>query len=235
MLTVTSVGNGAAQFALIGVGSAASIAFDPGAASVLSSSLGNPQGIAQDGAGNTYIADTGNNRVLKIAVGGTSTVIAGTGTSGYTGDGAAATAATLNSPGAVAVNNAGVISIADTGNNVIRQINPVTGFISTVAGGGTGACGSAQNTAADPFGDGCPGTNATFKRAFRPGRGCRRQRLYLRLGQRPDPRAHRQTVTSSCTAAAQPRSLAPAADYLRRRLFLATGSDLQESRTGLAS
>jgi hypothetical protein len=162
VLTVASTANGSAQFSLTGIGTAASIAFDPGAASVLTSSLGNPQGIAQDAAGNTYIADTGNNRVLEISANGTSTVIAGTGAGSYTGDGAAATAATLNAPKAVAVTASGLIYIADTGNNVIRQVNPATGFISTVAGGGTGSCGSAQNTANDSFGDGCPGANATF-------------------------------------------------------------------------
>ena len=62
--------------------------------------------------------------------GGTITTVAGNGTSGYSGDGAAATAATLNSPSGLAVDSYGNLYIADTGNNVIRKVTG--GTITTV-------------------------------------------------------------------------------------------------------
>ncbi len=92
-----------------------------------------PAGIAVSGA-STYIADTFGNRILKNT-GSTTTVIAGTGAPGYTGDGAAANKATLFLPNGVAVDSKENIYIADTGNNVIRMID-TTGKITTIAGTG---------------------------------------------------------------------------------------------------
>jgi len=159
-LTVASTLNGSASFGLSGVGVAASVALDPGTTASFASALSSPQGIAQDAAGNTYVADTGHNKVLKFASAGNPVVIAGTGASGYTGDGLAATAATLNGPKAVAVTRSGLIYIADTGNNAIRLVNPLTGVITTVAGAATAVC----NDANDTLGDGCIGTAATFNK-----------------------------------------------------------------------
>jgi hypothetical protein len=48
-----------------------------------------PTGMAADASGNLYIADSNNNRVRKVTSGGTITTIAGTGTAGFSGDGAA--------------------------------------------------------------------------------------------------------------------------------------------------
>ena len=188
VLTVSSTSNGASVFALTGVGTAPAIAFDPGATSVVASSLSAPQGIAQDSAGNTYIADTANNRIVEVAAGGATTVIAGTGAPTNA-------AVALNGPKAVAVAPSGLIYIADTGNNVVRQLNPLTGVISTVAGGAvTPGCGTAVSTADDTFGDGCPGTSAIPQRTLRPGRRHRRQHLRRRHRQRPDPRAYAQRL-----------------------------------------
>lgn len=156
-LVVKSKAGLTSQLALGGVGTASSVALDPGNATLLASSFNAPGGIAQDGAGNTYVADTGNNRVVEYTVSGTTTVIAGTGTSGYSGNGAAATAAKLAAPKAVAVTADGAVYIADTANNVIRRVDPASGFISTFAGGGT-AC----VLAIDSLGDGCLATSATF-------------------------------------------------------------------------
>jgi hypothetical protein len=158
-LVIKSISNGSSTFGLTGIGAAPSIAFDPGQTASVASTLNLPQGVALDAAGNTYIADTANNRVLMISAAGVTSTLAGTGTAGYTGDGTAATAATLNGPKAVAVTRSGLIYIADTGNNVIRQINPVTGTISTVAGAATAVC----STASDALGDQCLGTSATLK------------------------------------------------------------------------
>ena len=158
-LTVASLLNGSSAFGISGIGLGASIALDPGATSSFATGLTNPAGIAQDGAGNVYIADTGKNRILKFAAAGAPVVIAGTGTVGYTGDNGLATAATLSAPKAITITRSGLIYIADTGNNVIRAINPTTNTISTVGGGATAVCASALDT----FGDGCPATAAIFK------------------------------------------------------------------------
>jgi len=145
------------SFPLTGVGQASLASADPGTVSTLGSGLSAALGEAVDADGNLYIADTGNNRVVEIsAQSHTQTVIAGTGTAGNTGNGALATAAKLNAPRAVAVGTAGLIYIADTGNNVVRVVDPLSGDISLFAGGATTVCASASDTA----GDVCPATQA---------------------------------------------------------------------------
>lgn len=111
-------------------------------------SLDQPTSITLDGAGNMYIADSGHNRIRKVtapATGGISTgiisTIAGNGNPTYTGDGGAAANSTLNSPSGVALDGAGNLYIADTGNNVVRKIAASTGAITTVAGNGTAGYG----------------------------------------------------------------------------------------------
>jgi ABC-type amino acid transport substrate-binding protein/DNA-binding CsgD family transcriptional regulator/sugar lactone lactonase YvrE len=94
-----------------------------------------PTGLAVDRAGRVYIADTGNNRVLVFDL-YYMAVLAGTGKAGFAGDEAAAGAAELDSPEGVAVDSAGNVYIADTGNNRIREVDAATGVIKTVAGGG---------------------------------------------------------------------------------------------------
>jgi hypothetical protein len=116
-----------------------------------SAQLNRPSGVAVDTAGNIYIADYGNSRIRKVdAITGVITTIAGTGTSGYAGDGGPATSAQLNDPRGVAVDTAGKIYIADTSNNRIRKVTGSPGVITTIAG--TGTSGYA--------GDGGPATTA---------------------------------------------------------------------------
>ncbi len=162
-LKVTSTAGGVASFILTGTGTAAAIAFDPGNTAKLAT-ISNAQGIALDGAGNAYIADTGSNRVLfyNAQTAGT-TVFAGTGAAGNTGNGGLATAATLNGPKAVAIGTDGSVYIADTGNNVIRKVS-ANGIITLFAGGGTVCAAVTQYTpgATDAIGDGCLATQATF-------------------------------------------------------------------------
>jgi sugar lactone lactonase YvrE len=113
-------------------------------AAATSAELKFPCAVAVDSSGNIYIADTGNNVVRKVA-GGTITTFAGNNTSGYSGDTAAATSAQLNGPVGLAVDSAGNVYIADTGNNVIREVT-TDGNIKTIVG----------NSYADFGGDGGP-------------------------------------------------------------------------------
>jgi uncharacterized protein (TIGR03437 family) len=107
---------------------------DNGAAS--SAQLNYPAAVTADTAGNLYIADTGNHRIRKVSASGIITTIAGNGSGGYSGDGAAATGAQLYYPEGVALDAAGNLYIADNHNHRIRQVNP-SGTISTVAGTGS--------------------------------------------------------------------------------------------------
>jgi NHL repeat len=100
--------------------------------------LNYPYGITGDKAGNIYIADTLNNVIREVAASsGVITTIAGTGNSGYKGDGGPASGATLNGPHDVVVDKDSNLYVADTGNNVIRKIAASTGIITTVVGNGT--------------------------------------------------------------------------------------------------
>ena len=92
-----------------------------------------PTGVAVDGAGNLYIADTGNSRIRKVDAAGVITTVAGGGSGG---DGGAAVAAQLRYPRGVALDGSGNLYIADVGNNRIRKVDPA-GVITTVAGDGT--------------------------------------------------------------------------------------------------
>ena len=115
-----------------------------------SAQLFNPADVAVDVSGNVYIADYYNSRIRKINTSGTISTIAGTGTAGYSGDGASATAAKINLPSGVSVDSSGTIYLVDSGNNCVRRIT--NGIIRTIAGTGT----------AGFTGDGGAGTSATF-------------------------------------------------------------------------
>ncbi|MBX2907117.1 MAG: Ig-like domain-containing protein, partial [Taibaiella sp.] len=106
---------------------------DGGAAT--SAKLKYPSGLAFDGAGNLYIADNGNHVIRKVTPTGIITTCAGTNIPGYTGDSAAATAARLNNPKNVHVDNVGNLYISDWGNQVVRKVD-AGGMITTLAGNG---------------------------------------------------------------------------------------------------
>ncbi|HEX5000693.1 MAG TPA: hypothetical protein VFY29_20890 [Terriglobia bacterium] len=115
-----------------------------------------PHGLAVDPSGNLFIADTGNDRIRKVTPDGVISTFAGTGTSGFSGDGGPATAARLWMPEDVAVDLVGNVYIADRRNHRIRKVSP-SGTITTVAGNGTlgyGGDGGPATAAAllDPFG-----------------------------------------------------------------------------------
>lgn len=100
--------------------------------------------ITSDREGNIFIADSINNRVRRIdALTNQITTIAGSGISGFSGDGGPALAARLNNPIDVAVDLEGNIFIADNGNLRVRRVDAKTNIISTYAGNGKFGCSSA--------------------------------------------------------------------------------------------
>jgi len=98
-----------------------------------SAALAGPRGIAVDSSGNIYFADEYNHVVRKVS-GTTITTVAGS-TGGFSGDNGPATNAQLMFPTGVAVDSAGNLYIADSGNNRIRVVTG--GVIKTFAGNGT--------------------------------------------------------------------------------------------------
>ena len=140
--TITTVaGNGIAAF--LGDGGAAT-----------SASLNNPSGVVVDASGNLFIADTYNHSIRMVDALGTITTVAGKGKAGYSGDGGAATNATLNTPSGVALDANGNLFIADTLNHSIRKVD-LAGNISSFAGMGPSLPGYT--------GDGGPAGNATLQ------------------------------------------------------------------------
>ena len=140
-----------------GIGGEGGYSGDGGPAT--SAELGRPIGIALDASGDLLIADSNNSRIRCVVAAsggclgsslpvGSITTIVGTGAPGYFGDGAAATAAQLNSPSGVVVDSLGDIYIADMDNSVIRCVVEsaggclgsalAVGSITTIAGTGTG-------------------------------------------------------------------------------------------------
>jgi hypothetical protein len=99
-----------------------------------------PSGVAVDGSGDIYVADTGNNTIREITSGGMVTTVAGTAQTTGTDDGTGP-AAQFNSPSAVAVDGSGNVYIADSGNNTIREMMP-GGVVTTLAGNSVLASGT---------------------------------------------------------------------------------------------
>lgn len=130
------IGNGPGAFKVIGqinVTPPVTYSGDGGPATL--ATLNTPNAVALDPNGNLYIADTGNNVIRKVtAATGIITTVAGSGVKGYSGDLGPATKAQLNQPYGVAADSMGNLYIADTSNNVIREVAAETGMISTVAG-----------------------------------------------------------------------------------------------------
>jgi RHS repeat-associated protein len=115
-------------------------------------SLFQPEGLDVGPDGSVYIAETAGNRVLQVTPDGRLHVVAGTGESGYAGDGGPARAARLNRPADVALAPDGSLYVADQDNCVIRKIDTAGGI--RTAAGQAGVCGAS--------GDGGPALEATL-------------------------------------------------------------------------
>jgi sugar lactone lactonase YvrE len=101
----------------------------------LAASFEDPTALALRSDGSLFIADTGDNRIRVLRPNATIVTAAGTADQGFSGDGGPATSAQLNAPTGLAINRAGDVFVADTGNNRVRVIHP-NGVIETVAGTG---------------------------------------------------------------------------------------------------
>jgi streptogramin lyase len=105
-----------------------------------------PRGIAVDDSGNLYVADAYNWRIRKITPSGAVSTLAGSGTSGYA-DGTG-TAAQFIGIWGMTFGPDDKLYVADTGNHRIRQVDPTTGEVTTVAGSSTSGTADGTLTAA---------------------------------------------------------------------------------------
>jgi len=124
-LTVNNGSSIVGTVGLTGMGTGPLGIFQPGTASVLNTgslTLANPFGVAVDGAGDLYITDTGNSRVVEVTAAGTASVLS---TGGLT----------LKQPNGVAVDGAGDVYIADTVNSSVVEVT-TAGTASVLSTGG---------------------------------------------------------------------------------------------------
>ncbi|MEO8593061.1 MAG: IPT/TIG domain-containing protein [Candidatus Solibacter sp.] len=152
----------------------------PGDGQALSTFLMDIQGMTFDSSGNLYVADGGvisinydragvSHRVRMVTPSGSINTIAGTGTSGFDGDGGLATSAQLSYPTGLAVDSSGAIYIADEGNHLVRKLVPDPKVQLRVVSGNRQS-GTVSSTLADPMtvqlvdgnGKGLPNTAVTF-------------------------------------------------------------------------
>jgi streptogramin lyase len=115
-----------------------------------------PFAVAFDKQGNWYVCEHKGERIVRFDQAGKASVEAGTGQTGYSGDGGKATQATLLDPHGIVITADQQMYVADTRNHTVRKIDLKTGLISTVAG--TGKAGYS--------GDGGPATKAQFDGTF---------------------------------------------------------------------
>jgi hypothetical protein len=99
-------------------------------------SLRNPWDVVVASDGTMYIADTFNYRIRRVDPNGIISTYAGTGVSGFGGDGGLATLAEINTPSGLGLDNANQLFIADTNNERVRAVDAATGVINSVAGSG---------------------------------------------------------------------------------------------------
>jgi sugar lactone lactonase YvrE len=110
-----------------------------------SASFDAPSGIAVDGSGNVYVADTSNHRIRKISPSGEVITLAGSGSSAFA-DGQG-TSASFDAPSGIAVDGSGNVYVADMKNCRIRRISP-SGLVTTLAGSWTASSADGQRSSA---------------------------------------------------------------------------------------
>jgi sugar lactone lactonase YvrE len=103
----------------------------------------NPNGVAVDGSGNVYVADTGNSTIRKVTPAGVVSTLAGQAGSQGSSDGTGS-AARFHNPNGVAVDGSGNVYVADSNNSTIRKMTSA-GVVSTLAGQ-AGYIGSSDGT-----------------------------------------------------------------------------------------
>jgi len=114
--------------------------------------LYNPTVVIADPGGSLFIAEASNHRVRRVAAGTrVITTVAGNGVARFSGDGGAATSASIRQPEGLALDRAGNLFMADYDNHRVRKVAAGTGIITTVAGDGV----------ARFSGDGGPATSAS--------------------------------------------------------------------------
>lgn len=122
-------------FTYLGFGTVTTLALSGTAAT-----LNRPSGIVKDGAGNFFVCDRDNHRIIKITAAGVTSVFAG-GTMGFVNG--TGTAAQFNQPYAITIDGAGNLYVGDRINHAIRKITPA-GVVTTLAG--NGSAGNANGT-----------------------------------------------------------------------------------------
>ncbi|HEV8087981.1 MAG TPA: hypothetical protein VGQ50_04840 [Actinomycetota bacterium] len=127
---------------IAGAGSVSPLNIGPNGVKASSLDLGRTSYVLLDTKGNLYVTDLRLSIIVKIDSLGIATVIAGTGKDGDSGDGGPATQAELNFPAGLAMDPQGNLYVADSFNNVIREIG-TDGIIQTVVG--TGVDGNSGN------------------------------------------------------------------------------------------
>jgi len=136
-------------------GQEANPGFSIGGGVATSAQMQSPSGLVVDSNNNVYVADRFNFVVFKITPAGVISIFAGSGTSGYGGDGGSATApgAEFNNPWALGIDSGNNIYVADSGNNLIRKVTQA-GNLSTFAGDVADVSGCSANeysTGAPPY------------------------------------------------------------------------------------
>jgi sugar lactone lactonase YvrE len=118
-------------------GTAGSCGYSGDGTEATSAQLNQPDGVAADGSGNLFIADTLNCVIREVSSSNAQiSIIAGDNSigCGYSGDGALPTSTRFNQPYDVAVDSSGNIFVADYNNSAIREVSASNGNISTFAG-----------------------------------------------------------------------------------------------------
>jgi uncharacterized protein (TIGR03437 family) len=131
--------------------------------------LGDPDGIVVDASNNLYVAWGGSDVVTKTTPAGLTTLLAGTGTDGFSGDGGLAPNATMSAPSGLSLDASGNFYLADTLNNRVRKLTPDT-LTGMIISSGSGQSGDTGTTLPSPLivtltfqgGVGIPGIPVTF-------------------------------------------------------------------------